>query len=456
MANKILQSPRVEKMHALADKFYHSWFYLCLITAIGAWGFIASQEIIAIYIIITFAFAGLALCKDITPFFIAIMIVGLAPLARYNQEDYFRPLFYAPIIVVLAIIGRIILSRTKLKKGFFFVPTVVVAISVTVGGLFFLTPKQYFSMPAMYYVIGLGAAMVLVYAFFEGAVEKDSTREQIDFFAKIMVCAGAMGVIMIATYYIRHYPLIEENFSRFNSYFQWGNNLSNNLLITMPFTFYLSSRSRRPLFLFVLAILQYFALVLSLSRGGMIFSIIGLVGGVAFTLYYAKGHRAKLAIAFAVLFGGFIALLIPHYDTINRQLHISSGESRALMYKLAVQLFKEHPIFGTGLAYNPKMYYFPKPMCIYWYHSTLFQIIGSLGLVGIIAYSLQFIYRAKSILATKSRFNAFAMLSFLGFAAYSMVNVGYFTPLPFVVVLSMLFIMIDRNNRLVSRDKFAD
>jgi len=456
MANKLTQSSSLAKLHHIADKFYHSWFYLLLITAIGAWGFVAKQEIIAIYIIIAFAFTGLALCRDITPFFIAIMIVGMAPLARYNQKDYFNPLYYSLAIVIPAIIARIILTPTKLKKGYFFLPTLAVAIAITVGGIGFLTVREYFSMPVMYYTIGLGFGMLFVYSFLEGGVPARCTRNQIDFFAKIMVCAGIMGIIMIASTYIRHYQLIETSFGRFNSYFQWGNNLSNNLLLTMPMTFYLASRSKRPLLLFALAILQYFALVLSLSRGGMIFSAIGLVGGMAFCLYYAKGHRAKLVVTFLLFFGVFLGMLIPHYNTIVKQLHISGDESRVHMYKLAVTLFKKYPLVGTGLAYNPKMYYSPKPMCIYWYHSTLFQIIGSLGLVGIIAYLTQAAYRARALLATKSKFNAFAMLSILGFAAYSMVNVGYFTPLPFVVVVSMLFIMVDRNNKLIKRDRFAD
>ncbi len=456
MATKFTQSEKLAKLHHIADKFYHSWFYLLFITAIGAWGFVASQEIIAIYIILVFAFAGFAFCKDITPFFIAVMIVGMTPLARYNQKDYFNPLYYSLAIVIPAVIARIIFTPTKLRKGYYFVPTLAVAIAVTIGGVGFLSFKEYFSMPVMYYTIGLGFGMLFIYTFLEGGVPARCTRNQIDFFARIMVCAGIMGIIMIASNYIRHYELIETSFGRFNSYFQWGNNLSNNLLLTMPFTFYLASRSKRPLLLFILAILQYFSLVLSLSRGGMIFSAIGLVGGIAFCLYYAKGHRIKLIITFLIFIGAFIGLLLPHYETITRQLHISSGESRMKMYKLALELFKKHPIVGTGLAYNPQMYYFPKAMCIYWYHSTLFQIIGSLGLVGIVAYLIQALYRAKALLAAKSKFNAFAMLAILGFAAYSMVNVGYFTPLPFVLVVSMLFIMVDRNNKLIKSDRFAD
>jgi O-antigen ligase len=456
MTTKLSASAGLAKAHNIADRFYHSSFYLYLITAIGIWGFVFSREIAAIYIILVFAFTGLALCRDIIPFFIAVMIVGLTPLARHNQADFFRPLYYAPLIIIPGIIARILLTPTPLEKGFFFAPTLAVAISVTLGGAFFLSLKQYFSMPAMYYVIGLGFGMLFVYAFLEGAVPKRCARTQIDFFAKIMACAGVMGIIMILSYYLRNYHLIKEDYALFNFRLQWGNNLSNNLLITMPLTFYLASRAQKPLPLFVLGILQYFALMLSLSRGGMIFSIIGLAGGVAFCVYYAKGHRGRLVAVFVIMMCAFTALLIPHIDTIISQLNITNDESRLLMYKLAIKLFKQHPLFGTGLAYNPGLYYFPKSMCIYWYHSTLFQVLASLGLAGAAAYLMQFLFRLKALLGAKGKFNTFAALSFAGFAAYSMVNVGYFTPLPFVLILTMFFIMVERNNRPVKTDRFSE
>ena len=100
----------------------------------------------------------------------------------------------------------------------------------------------------------------------------------------------------------------------------------------------------------------------------------------------------------------------------------------------------------------PNIYYFPRSMCIYWYHSTLFQILGSLGLVGVIAYGIQAFYRGRALLKVKSRFNLFVFIAIIGFAGYSMVNVGYFIPLPNMATLIMIFIIVDRNNKYLNKN----
>jgi hypothetical protein len=86
---------------------------------------------------------------------------------------------------------------------------------------------------------------------------------------------------------------------------------------------------------------------------------------------------------------------------------------------------------------------------MYWYHSTIFQILGSLGIVGLIAYTYQEIVRIVTLLKVRSRFNLFTLLSLAGFAGYSMVNVGYFVPLPFVAMLVHMFIVVDRYNKIL-------
>jgi len=90
---------------------------------------------------------------------------------------------------------------------------------------------------------------------------------------------------------------------------------------------------------------------------------------------------------------------------------------------------------------------------MYWYHSTLFQILGSLGIVGVIAYGYQEIVRFLTLVNVKSVFNLYTLLSIGGFAAYSMVNVGYFVPLPFVAIVVHMFIVAERYNKILKKNK---
>ena len=432
-----------------ADSFYHSNLYLTLITLIGILGFIFREEIIAIYLIISFAAIGLIMVRDISPFFIAVLILGMVPLARHGQANYFSPLIYVVIPLVIAIIARTLIFPRRIRLGRFFIPTLAVAIAITFSGLFFITVREYFSLPAIYYIAGLGVGMLIFYVIMESNIPQFSKEGDVDFFARIMVAVGIMGIMMIASSYISNYTLIGSDFRSFQSRFQWGNNLSCNLLLSMPFSFYLAAKSKYTLFYFIIGVIQYFSMVLSLSRGGILFSTLIMPFVVVTCLVYAKEKRKKLLIALGILIAVFALALLRYIDVIERLLTFTRAEGRLHLYGLAWNNFLQRPIFGKGLAYNPYIYYEPKSMCIYWYHSTLFQILASLGLVGLFAYALQTIYRLRAIFEVKSRFNLFTLYSILGFAAYSMVNVGYFVPLPYVVVMLFMFIILDRNNALI-------
>jgi len=258
-----------------------------------------------------------------------------------------------------------------------------------------------------------------------------------------------MGIVMVAYTYYTHYAAIDFNFHTQPPYFQWKNNLSNNLLISMPFAFYLATKSKHPLLYFMIGILQFFAMFLSFSRGGIIFGSLVFPCVVIACICYTKKARWKFIITTIIFTAVFVYFLYLNMEYFERVMQISGDEARSNMYRLAIEYFKDYPIFGTGLAHDPGIYYRPLTMCIYWYHSTIFQIIASLGTVGLIAYGIQFFYRAKAIFEIKNPFNHFVLFAILGFAGYSMVNVGYFVPVPFVPIVLFMFIILDRNNTYI-------
>ena len=99
-------------------------------------------------------------------------------------------------------------------------------------------------MPALYYVFGLGFGMVGIYIILQAYVPYDKERIA-NYFARMMVGIGIMGIAMVAWEYIESGHEIAQNFRRFMRHFQFGNNLSNNLLLSMPFAFYLAVKTSK-------------------------------------------------------------------------------------------------------------------------------------------------------------------------------------------------------------------
>ncbi|MPM61645.1 hypothetical protein SDC9_108505 [bioreactor metagenome] len=240
--------------------------------------------------------------------------------------------------------------------------------------------------------------------------------------------------------------------------FQWRNNISTFLMITLPFTFYKSYKNRH-IYLY-LSVLIFGCLLLTGSRSAMIFGTLEYIVCVVFIVIYDQSHRTRNIIIFAVLTAVVCFSMQEIFnffkDTVSRfSLESSDMNIRLDLYKRAVQDFLSNPVFGRGIGYmgNRDIHHSAK-FALCWYHSLPFQIIGSFGIVGIIAYGYQYYLRFKVLFSNlKSRFNMTIILSFFGLEMISLVNPGEFSPIPYLLILTIELIMVERCNTIRKEHK---
>lgn len=434
------------------EKFFYSPVYLFICAAVALYGIYAEKEIIPVFVIIFLGCINVLTCRDILPTLAAVIIVPMMTYTRYADYEYYFRAFLLFALLIPCYLVHLTVFRPKLKPSRFVFTTALVAVAVTLGGLFVATKEELLNFAAIYHIFALGIGMLVIQLGGEAGIPSGK-KETADFFARLMTTAGIVGVGMIIIYYYRNYALIETRFNYFMSQLYWGNDLSTTLLLTMPFTFYLAAKKNivlSPLYT-ILGLLQGAALLLSLSRGGILFGSVLTVLCIAAAIGAGKGKRifiaATVAAAGVLAYFAIDKYLLPIIREMAPNLKANSDETRVHLYRLAWDVFKEYPIFGRGLGHNPEQYFTPNEKGIYWYHSTLFQILASLGIVGLIAYAAQAMVRLYTLFSVKNKFNLFTLLSMLGFAAYSMVNVGYFMPFPFVVIVTIMFIVTLRSNQ---------
>jgi len=438
------------------NRFFYSYPYIILISLIGSYGFIANQEMLVIYILAGILSIQWIFIRDLVPTLIIMMILGIVPLDRYGEVSYFIPviLYVLPFLVPSFII-HLIVYPPKFIRGRLFYTTLFVAIAITFGGA--LSPYYFnnFSGASLYYFFLLGFFMVILYQF---QVNYTPNKKDLHlYFAKTMVGVGLMGILMVFSFYYLNWDWIQSQGP--DSYFQWSNNLSNNLLISMPFAFYLSYKSKFGLPYFLFGSLQFIALVLTFSRGGMIFGSLSFVMLVSLT-FFLKPKRILsdgvliLLLSFGIyLFSErYFVGMYEVYSSILSTITVSEEESRYKMFEMAIRNFKNYPLFGTGLGFSTAEHYDPQPMGMYWYHSTLSQVIGSFGILGILAYGYQSLVRLFTLIEKIHPFNFYVLMVFIGFGGYSLVNVGYFIPLPMVAFLTQMMIVVKVQNTQSSRD----
>lgn len=351
-------------------------------------------------------------------------------------------------VIVPCILFHFIYYRPKFKLGKMFFPYLAIAIAITLGGLFTIGFKQYFNLTPLYYVVGLGFGMLLIYLLLNAHIGTAERKYDLSHsLTKTMLWFGGFLICMVMMYYIENFSQIIHG--EMDIYMQMKNNVSTSLLITMPFAFYYSKKCKYHTLMFMFGILQYAIMFITFARSGILCGTVMVVLCSLYGLYINKKSDRKFIIACLALLSVLgIMLVYINYDSLTATLEIKNGEARLGLYAYAVQNFKNHMVFGTGLAHQGD-FYNPKVGGMYWYHSSPFQIIASMGIVGILAYLYQFISRMRLLSVKKNPFTACALLSYAGLQIMSFVNPGEFCPFPYTFLIVLIFVVVEKRLTIV-------
>lgn len=164
-------------------------------------------------------------------------------------------------------------------------------------------------------------------------------------------------------------------------------------------------------------------------------------------IYKLNGKIQKVMVIITLVIGVIGAVGVFVFKDKAVSLLVKMDESRGLMAGLAIDNFYKYPIFGTGIGYTgTEIYYQPRTATMHFYHSAPVQIIGSMGLLGVITYAYMLISRLKVLKHNNSGFNNTVYLSALGLYLMSLVNPGIFIPLIVMAEFTLFFVITEQNN----------
>lgn len=439
MAEQTLKKPLIV-LNGIRKFLDSDWYYIAL-TVICAVFYTVKQEVIGALVLGYIAAVVFVVSDDLSPATFPFLLIASSVLRLYDSAELWFSYIPAIIPIIPFIVAHFIIYRPRYRIGKMFFPLLAVAFAVTLGGIGITPVKDYFGLTNLYYVGMLGFGMVILYVIFYNHIGVKPDFDFRRYLTRTLLYFGAFLVYMILVVYFESF--IEDK----PLSIQMGNNLSANLMITMPFAFYYSTVSRRySMAFFCLGLLEYLALILSLSRGGMLFGTVMVVPCSLFAVGKAA-KRDKPFLITALVLSGLVAIiaLLAHLDEIIALLAIKKNEARVHLYTGAVKAFLEYPLLGVGFLFNTRSYL--PTGAIYWYHSTPFQIIGSMGLIGILAYGYYYVYRFIILWKNrKSKFNICVALAFIGFELLALVNPGTFCPLPYVAFMTSMFAISEKLN----------
>lgn len=394
----------------------------------------------------------LLVCDDILAILNPILMAAVFVTNCYDSYDTFIKFVWAIIPAAVCLVFNIVFYRKKLRVGSSLYGIIAVAAAILVGGIGKFSAGTYVNGMNAYYYFGLSLGMIAFYFFMKSRLSGRDTEKLAERFAVVMTFLGLISVVNILWYYSEFFMQteIESVVSYLSTNYISRNNLSTYLMLAMPFPLYLSKKYPA---MGALTALFYVAMLCTGSRGGIIMGTVEFVACLVYWIVDGKKYIVKALTALGVLalcalaFAPLVIELIEWRSGGNAIF--GENEARFKMLTTLLDRIKgewswREFLLGEGLLSDAnKPYYQPKQGAMYWYHMMIPQIVGSFGLVGVLAYGYQFLGRVKLIFTKRTRWAMCLGVSYLGILLMSQVNPGEFCPLPFEALSVTLFILLE-------------
>lgn len=447
--NKIVDKKRVSEY---LDEFFYSNAYPVVMMIVAIFCYVTKMQLGGIALVFTIGGYLLVTKRDATP----ILPLLLFFIFMFRDLSITGSIVFYAMIVPVAVCLVIHFVRFPLKffnVGKLFLPLCLVTIAMFMGGV--LSPYQINYAAGLLYVIPLGPVLLLVYLYFANYI---AYPEDFDIKKYICLLLMLMGFISATetAYYTYNYSVLQNNVFGLKE-LGWSNinTAANVLIIAIPATCYLLTESKN-YFAYLLAVLLfYFSIFLTGSDGCLAISLAFLPILAFYTYKHINGVKNKKSFNFIIFLAisGVLSLLVAIYVLGKQSLiyellsKVSSADSgRTQLYKDAWIIFKTSPLFGAGFGYHNHYLYSPiggGGLRLFNFHSTLFQVMGSMGIAGILAYVFYFYQRYSVLTERNDKYHLFAFLSFTIAECYGFIDTLEFSTIPLMITLTLLILITE-------------
>lgn len=421
--------------------FFNSYLFYFFLTFLACCFVFTHNEAYGVIVFAAIIAAMLLICEDIMPAVAPFMLVCVFSTNCYDSFDTFIGYAkYAPLIAA-CVIFHFIVYRKKFSFGNSIWGIYAVSIAICLGGIGRFSVKEYAL--GAYYVLGLSFGMLGGYFLLKSEL---SVPRKYDVKIRASVIMTLMGLLCVAMIAMgRYFYAIGQVSTNPQSVYGYStNNLATFLMFAMPFPLYLAKK-KHWLWAILTPVLYGF-LCITGARSGLLLGTVEM--GVCCIYWIAQAKRKRgMGFRFILcgLAGAAVLVVLGDYiwEIFNRRIINEDviGSERYEMILQSFQNFRENPWVGTGILDDTIAYGSHNVKgTMTWYHMMIPQVIGSMGLVGIFAYSFQIVGRAKLIFKRKSWWSFCLGISYLGILLMSQVNPGEFCPIPFELLTIALFI----------------
>lgn len=433
--------PRLREVRALAaaQAFFRSGWFAAVATLLMACSEIFAIEIAVIYCYLAFGLLIFLVCDDMLPIvpmvccgymlFSAQNNPGKFPDALFGQPGGMLALFYAIILIVILLVGRLVSmlmegekhGAPKLTLGF-----LLLGAAYLLGGLF----SPYYDGKTVLMGFVQIASLCGFYFYFYYTVRWDKVPAH---YLPMIVSIIGVGMLaeIVGMYFNEGVVKEDGTINRVGLYTGWGiyNNVGCVMAMIMPAPVYFAVKQKNGWMYTILSVFFYLGVLLTQSRGAMLFGSVVFLGCIVVTLIGSK-KQEKLwnGIVYAALALGGIVCIFVFKEQVDRLFGsmLKQGMNDAARFdtwRACWERFLEYPSFGVGFYKTPGtlltedgMYtnfadgtpegYFLALRA----HNTFFQLIATGGAVALVAYA---VHRIQTLILCLHRPSTFKFVAAL-------------------------------------------
>lgn len=386
----------------------------------------------------------LLFCADLMSILFPLLLLTLLGTEFYNGLYDLLRFWWIGVLAAAALLIHVGAYAKAPHNGGCMHSLVAVSVATLLGGLGYISAEEYFSPTALYYSLGLGVVMLLVYVLARSEVGRARDYDVAERLIQILYASGVFTGFVVLLFYARNFSAFLETFSTI--YFSYRNFCATMMLMALPAAAYLAVRKKRH---FVSLAFLYLMLLMTGSRSGLIFGSVMLVMCLGYIYFCDVENRPlyRRALAISVIPVIAVVAVTAHTLFASRLVDgelISLEESRVTFFVQGLRDFAANPLFGCGLGsmHNSKIFLGVEGSIV-WYHNLFAQVLGSMGLVGVVAYGWMFLNRVSLLWRKRSRKTLVLAMAYLAMLLISMTNPGEFCPLPNALLMVILFVVME-------------
>ncbi len=442
-----------DKFLALAKKFFGSDFYIALQAILILLGWSLKIWVPMLCVVAALGALPLFLFRDSKPLLVPLVMFTVIIRDNRHHLNSFAPLLVIVAVLVAAMIFNLIRFKRSFKpllpqniKGFH-LSLIALAIPFAFGGV----GSPYDHPLAVLTAFALVLVIAGAYTYFTVTLRDSEDREKLpEYILKTLFATGVVITIQLIIYYAGLGDINEvlTAMSRKNIALGWAgpNNVAPMLSICVPATLYFCIKRNMftPLFTF-LALVEYVLIITTGCRGAILFTTIAMPPMILYVAVKSE-NKVSFILSVSVIFLVGVVLCAYYGNKVVEVLSVMlrkglDDSNRSSLYDSAIKAFRQWPIFGAGWDYRlgglAKNDYTP-----YWYHSTFFQILATMGLVGLVTFVFFYFWRYRTFLVMAKHPACLALLAGHAlFDAYGMIDTNFFGPTFFIILLVMTIVV---------------